>query len=102
MGKTQDVKPTTLSALARGLKVPEEEIFAIAYGKIKAGDLTSDELRLIGYYRDIVPERRPDVLAHVELMNQMHGQTNDIKQDEVKSGKAMRRELKGKKQNNKK
>lgn len=52
------VTPQKLQALARGLGVSEEEIFAIARGKAASGDLTLEELRILEGFRALNEERR--------------------------------------------
>lgn len=56
-----------LKALAKGLGIPEEELFAVVRGKTTSGELAFDELRLLELYRTLAPERRLEVIAHLEL-----------------------------------
>lgn len=68
-----NVSPEKLRALAAGLKVPEDEVFAIARGKSTAnGELSFDESRILDYYRALPSERKADTMAFVELMYHMH------------------------------
>lgn len=63
-GVSTDVRKDTLRALARGLQVPEDEIFAAARGKIEADPSTEHEKQeLINYYDDLPRECQKDVLA---------------------------------------
>lgn len=80
----ESTNPTTekLQALAKGLGVPEEEIFAVARGKSVSGDLQLDELRLLEYYRLLSEERRADALAILETMSQRRGTATSAPGDE--------------------
>jgi transcriptional regulator with XRE-family HTH domain len=55
-----------LKALAHGLGVPVEELFARAVGLATPGD-NSDELRLLTRFRRLSPERKADVLKIVDM-----------------------------------
>lgn len=59
-----------LRALAKGLGVSEEEIFAVARGKVTSGDLAFDELRMLELYRKLSPEKRIEAIAHLEVVFQ--------------------------------
>jgi transcriptional regulator with XRE-family HTH domain len=56
-----------LRALAKGLGISEEEIFAVARGKVTSGDLAFDELRMLELYRKLSPEKRMEAVAHLEV-----------------------------------
>lgn len=71
-GIVTNVTPEKLKALARGLQVSEEEIFAIVRGKTTSGELAFDELRLLELYRTLPPERRLEVIAHLEVASHFH------------------------------
>lgn len=71
--RTKDVKTETLTALAKGLGVSEDEIFAVARGMATAGELPLDEVRVLEFYRALPAERKEDALAHLELDFQRHG-----------------------------
>lgn len=65
--RSKDIKAETLKALAAGLGVTEEEIFAIARGKSTSGELAFDELRMLELYRKLSPEKRIEAIAHLEV-----------------------------------
>lgn len=54
-GIVTNVSPEKLSALAKGLDVPEDEIFAVARGQSMVGDLTFSELRMLEDFRSLTP-----------------------------------------------
>lgn len=64
----RNVTPEKLNALAKGLEVSEDEIFAVARGKrLTDGEQLGLELeKLIKYYREVPRECQLDVLAMVE------------------------------------
>lgn len=68
-GYVKNVSPEKLQALAKGLGVPEDEIFAVARGKSVSGDLQLDELRLVEYYRTLPPESQEVLLDYAEMMS---------------------------------
>jgi len=67
------LRPTadSLAALADGLGVPPEELFARAVGYVPEGE-TTEEIELLARFRDLSPERRDDVLRIVDLWYQKH------------------------------
>lgn len=65
----KDVKVGTLKALAKGLGVAEDEIFAVARGKSVSGDLQLDESKLLEYFRTLEAESRDVLLAYAEMMS---------------------------------
>lgn len=71
----KNVSPEKLQALAKGLAVSEEEIFAVARGAKTVGDMPLDEVRVLQFYRELPPERKEDVLAHLELAWKRHAGT---------------------------
>jgi transcriptional regulator with XRE-family HTH domain len=58
-----------LKALANGLGVPPEEVFARAVGFSPEGD-SSEEIELLARFRELSPERRGDLLSLVDLWYQ--------------------------------
>lgn len=68
----KNVSPEKLQALAKGLSVSEDEIFAVARGAKTVGDLPLDEVRVLQLYRELPPDRKEDVLAHLELACKRH------------------------------
>lgn len=71
-GYVKNVSPEKLQALAKGLAVSEDEIFAVARGSKTVGELPLDEVRMLQLYRELPPERKEDVLAHLELACKRH------------------------------
>jgi transcriptional regulator with XRE-family HTH domain len=66
----RNVTPEKLSALAKGLEVSEDEIFAVARGKrLTDGEQLGLELeKLIKYYREVPRECQLDILASTEAI----------------------------------
>ena len=66
----RNVTPEKLSALAKGLEVSEDEIFAVARGKrLTGGEQLGLELeKLIKYYREVPRECQLDILASTEAI----------------------------------
>jgi transcriptional regulator with XRE-family HTH domain len=58
--------PDRLTALANGLGVPVQELFARAIGVIPCGE-SSDELDLLTRFRELSAERQTDVLNIVDM-----------------------------------
>ena len=58
-----------LKALADGLGVPAEEVFARAIGFAPEGE-TPEEIELLARFKELSPERRDDVLSIVDLYYQ--------------------------------
>ena len=65
------LRPTAnrLKALADGLGVPAEELFARAIGFAPEGE-TPEEIELLARFRELSPERRDDLLSLVDLWYQ--------------------------------
>jgi transcriptional regulator with XRE-family HTH domain len=61
-----------LIGLARGLGVSEDELFAVARGVNRVGELPLDEVRVLEFYRALPPNTKDDVLAHLELAYKRH------------------------------
>jgi transcriptional regulator with XRE-family HTH domain len=72
-GWVKSVGIEKLRALAKGLGVPEDEIFSVARGSSNTGDLQSDELRLVHFYRGIPYERKLDLLSYSEMLFTRYG-----------------------------
>jgi len=58
-----------LNALANGLGVPAEEVFARAVGFAPEGE-SSEEIELLARFRELSPERRDDLLSLIDLWYQ--------------------------------
>jgi transcriptional regulator with XRE-family HTH domain len=67
--KGRTVNPTigTLKALAKGLGVTEEEIFAVALGRPLAEE-SANETRLLAKFRALPADRQADVLRIVDAL----------------------------------
>jgi transcriptional regulator with XRE-family HTH domain len=77
-GLVTNVTPDKLRALAKGLQVFEDEIFAVARGKSIIDDPTYDEQRLLGFFRTLSTEWKDELLAYAELTSKRHGQTSTV------------------------
>lgn len=66
-GYVKNVSPEKLTALAKGLDVLEDDIFAVARGVQKLYGLPLNEVRMLELYRALPDERKEDVLAHLEF-----------------------------------
>lgn len=73
-GRTQQNKTGTLFAIAAGLGITEEEMLTTMLGKAKFGDLAIDELKLLEHFRALPAARRPDALAYMAMLYELHGQ----------------------------
>lgn len=72
-GRVKNVSPEKLSALAKGLGVPEDEVFAVARGKSVSGDLPLQEVRLLDFFRSLPQDKKDDLIAYAEMMKKRHG-----------------------------
>jgi transcriptional regulator with XRE-family HTH domain len=68
-GELTNVGFDKLRALAKGLGVPEEEVFAVARGKSVSGDPDLEEIRLLEYFRTLPQDSREVLLAYAEMMS---------------------------------
>ena len=66
-----NLRPTAdrLKALADGLGVPAEDLFARVVGFAPEGE-TSEEIELLARFRELSPERKNDVIRIVDLWYQ--------------------------------
>src|SRR6266511_3274709 len=67
-GFTTNPSPRKLRALARGLGVPEEELFAIARGTVPASKDDADEMKLLFCFRDLSAEQQANALRILEAL----------------------------------
>ena len=65
LGPTAD----RLTALADGLGVPAEELFARVVGYVPEGE-SSEEIELLARFKELSPQRRDDLLSLVDLWYQ--------------------------------
>lgn len=84
-GQTRNIKSSTITALAKGLGVSAEEVFAIARGKSTSGDLQLNEIRLLEYFRALPAERQGDALIILEAISQRYGNVKSEDQPDVGS-----------------
>jgi transcriptional regulator with XRE-family HTH domain len=70
----KNVSPAKLKALAKGLQVNEDEIFAVARGQTTVGELTFDEGRILQSFRSLSPDRRRIALDVMESLNKGQGE----------------------------
>jgi transcriptional regulator with XRE-family HTH domain len=68
-GEAHGVSVEKLRSLAKGLGVPEDEIFAVARGKSISGDLQLEEAKLLEYFRMLPPDSRDVLMAYAEMMS---------------------------------
>ena len=61
-----------LRALALGLDVPEDDLIAVAQGKLPPIDATKSEARLLSYFRQLGTERQEDVLVMMQALARRH------------------------------
>jgi transcriptional regulator with XRE-family HTH domain len=73
-GQVKEVKDATLIALAKALKVPEEEMFAMARGRSSDSEFSLEEKRLVNHFRSLPSSIQPEVLFVVEKLSQRHAQ----------------------------
>jgi transcriptional regulator with XRE-family HTH domain len=77
-GELTNVGLEKLRALAKGLGVPEDEVFAVARGKSVSGDLQLDESRLLEYFRTLPDDSREILLAYAEMMSLRAGRGDRV------------------------
>jgi len=71
-GYVRGASPQTLQALARGLDVPEEELFAAARGRtLKQPE--AQEIQLLTYFRYLPPSNQADLLLIARTLHRRHG-----------------------------
>jgi transcriptional regulator with XRE-family HTH domain len=84
-----DVKLSTIEALARGLRVPAEELFHAARGRVASREESPDEIRAATFFKGLPPERQQDALMVLEALHREHG----VKPADVKSLKKHKRKV---------
>jgi transcriptional regulator with XRE-family HTH domain len=60
-----------LLGLAKGLGVPEEEVFAVARGKPLEEPIAREQ-KLLAYFRELPRERQEDFMHIVEVLHRRH------------------------------
>ncbi len=71
-GTVARVSLIKLRALALGLDVPEDDLIAVAQGKLPPIDATKSEARLLRYFRQLGTERQEDVLVMMQALARRH------------------------------
>jgi transcriptional regulator with XRE-family HTH domain len=69
----RDISTSTLRGLARGLGVPEPDMFAIGHGRAAEAGEDPRELNLLIYFRNLPAERQADLLRIARMFNREHG-----------------------------
>ena len=67
-GTVARVSLIKLRALALGLGVPEDDLIAVAQGKLPLIDATKSEARLLSYFRQLAADRQEDVLVMLQAL----------------------------------
>jgi transcriptional regulator with XRE-family HTH domain len=57
-----------LRALALGLDVPEDDLIAVAQGKLPPTEATRNEAKLLSYFRQLSADRQEDVLVMLQAL----------------------------------
>ena len=73
-GEVKNLGVEKLSALAKGLGVPEEEVFTVARGAQARSLEGVKESQLLTYFRELPPDRQRDVLLIVKTMHREYAQ----------------------------
>lgn len=71
-GHSANVSPRMLRALAAGLRVPEDEVFARARG-LDVSEPSAEENTLLGVFRQLPAARRKDLMRIAEMFGREHG-----------------------------
>jgi transcriptional regulator with XRE-family HTH domain len=72
-GRVKNVSPEKLKALAKGLGVSEEVIFAVARGKTVSEGLELEEMRALDFFRKLPDELKEIALGFLELLFNIQG-----------------------------
>lgn len=67
-GTVASISLIKLRALALGLGVPEDDLIAVAQGKLPPIDATKSEARLLSYFRQLAADRQEDVLVMLQAL----------------------------------
>lgn len=77
-GVILNVTPKKLAALARGLHIAEDTLFAIARGR-KVSTSAANEEQLLAYYRGLPPENQTDLLTLAQALHRERGIEKAVK-----------------------
>jgi len=72
-GLAKRVSPDRLQALARGLDVPVDEIWATVSGQVPSDSTKAEEQRLVMLFRELPAEKRADFLRILEALHGTQG-----------------------------
>lgn len=75
-----------LMGLAKGLGVPEEEVFAVARGK-SLDEPSAREQKLLAYFRELPRERQEDFMRIAQTLHREHSVALSPKKNKLKSKK---------------
>ncbi len=67
--EVKSVSVDRLSALAKGLGVPEEEVFAVARGTLHKEQFATAERQLLHYFRELPSDKQSDALIIVRALH---------------------------------
>lgn len=70
-GLARNPSKDKLVSLAKGLGVPEEEVFAVARGK-SLDEPSAREQKLLNYFRELPRERQEDCLRIVQTLHRQY------------------------------
>jgi Helix-turn-helix. len=76
-GLAKRVSPDRLQALARGLGVPVDGLWAVVSGQAPGEANKADEARLLAMFRELPAGRRKDVLRILETLHSEHATSHD-------------------------
>lgn len=74
-----NISVSKLQALARGLGVSEDEIFAVARGTPLKHQRTVKEAMLVDYFNSLPVDRQDDLLKYAVMLVQHHGKESKAK-----------------------
>jgi transcriptional regulator with XRE-family HTH domain len=70
---SNDIKLSTMEALAKGVHVPPEEMFDAARGKGGKRLQSIPELRAANYFKELPLDKQADVLLFLQSLHRQHG-----------------------------
>jgi len=79
-GVARNPSKDKLIGLAKGLGVPEEEVFAVARGK-SLDEPTAREQRLLSYFRELPRERQDNFMRIAHTLHREHAVESKKKKD---------------------
>lgn len=70
---TDDIKLSTMEALAKGCQVPPEEMFDAARGKRGKRLQSKAEMRAANYVSELPADKQEDALLFLQMLHRQHG-----------------------------